>query len=289
MAPSGSSASCRSQTLDRAGVKRVEDSMTEMVETQDYRTSERKVSGFARQFPSIAFYRKLGWIVYSARNLALKGGYNQERWIRSSETVIEAMEDVGGRFEVEGLDALPPHDGPCIYLGNHMSTLETFTLPWILRKRHPLTYVIKKDLTELPVFKHVVLARTPIVVGRKSPREDLTLVLKEGEAKIKAGYSIIIFPTTTRTLHFDSSAFNTIGVKLARRAGVPVIPLALKTDAWRSDGWPIKDAGKIEPHQTVHFAFGPLMEVEGNGKVTNDAARDFIVEKLRSWGTEIRS
>jgi len=35
-----------------------------------------------------------------------------------------------------------------------------------------------------------------------------------------------------RTVAFDPALFTSIGVKLAQRAGVPVVPLALLTDAW---------------------------------------------------------
>ena len=44
--------------------------------------------------------------------------------------------------------------------------------------------------------------------------------------------SVLIFPQTTRELFFDPKKFNTLGIKLAKRAKVPVIPIAVKTDAW---------------------------------------------------------
>jgi len=44
--------------------------------------------------------------------------------------------------------------------------------------------------------------------------------------------SVLIFPQTTRDLRFDPNKFNTLGIKLAKRAKVPVIPVAVKTDAW---------------------------------------------------------
>jgi hypothetical protein len=45
-----------------------------------------------------------------------------------------------------------------------------------------------------------------------------------GLARLKQGISIVVFPQTTRMVDFDASQFNSIGVKLAKKAGVPVVP-----------------------------------------------------------------
>ncbi len=76
--------------------------------------------------------------------------------------------------------------------------------------------------------------------------------------------------------------FNTIGAKLARRAGVPLVPIALKTDAW-SVGKLIKDFGPIRPERTVHFSIGPPLEVTGNGREQHEETVRFIQNKLASW------
>ena len=92
--------------------------------------------------------------------------------------------------------------------------------------------MVKESLLKYPFFGPVLGSREPIVVGRSNPREDLVAVLEGGEARLKQGRSVIVFPQSTRSSVFDPAHFNTIGVKLAKRAGVPVIPVALKTDAW---------------------------------------------------------
>ncbi|MBW2177934.1 MAG: hypothetical protein JRH03_13480, partial [Deltaproteobacteria bacterium] len=49
---------------------------------------------------------------------------------------------------------------------------------------------------------------------------------------LQRNVSVLVFPQTTRGLRFDPDKFNTLGIKLARRAKVPVIPVAVKADAW---------------------------------------------------------
>jgi 1-acyl-sn-glycerol-3-phosphate acyltransferase len=129
----------------------------------------------------------------------------------------------------------------------------------------------------------VLKARDPVVVERKNPRADLAAVLEGGEARLRQGTSIVVFPQSTRSLSLDPALFNSIGVKLAKRAGAPVVPLALKTDAWGM-GALIKDFGRISPLLPVRFAFGEPLSVTGNGKAEHAAVCAFIGEHLRNWG-----
>lgn len=254
---------------------------------EDYHSPPTEPGWLGRHFPSLAFYRGMIGVVYQAHLKCKKGQYADTDWLQSSKAIIESLEAVGGEVHVTGTQFLDQVEGPCVVLGNHMSTLETFILPWILRSKLPLTFVIKESLLRYPVFKEVMRSRDPVVVSRTNPKEDLMVVLKEGEAKLKAGFSITIFPQTTRTLKFDAKSFNTIGVKLARRAAVPVVPVAIKTNAWRTDGWPVKEFGKIQPEETVRIEFGEPMTISGSGKAENEIAARFIEDRLKEWGMEI--
>jgi 1-acyl-sn-glycerol-3-phosphate acyltransferase len=94
--------------------------------------------------------------------------------------------------------------------------------------------------------------------------------------------SIIVFPQSFRTTEIDPEKFNSIGVKLARKAQVPLVPIALKTDAWGS-GWPVKDFGRIRPNWPIHFSFGQPMLIQGNGKDEHQQIINFIASNLKNW------
>jgi 1-acyl-sn-glycerol-3-phosphate acyltransferase len=163
-----------------------------------------------------------------------------------------------------------------------MSALETFVLPVIIAPIKDATFVVKQSLVEYPVFKHVMRARNPVTVGRSNPRDDLKAVLEGGAERLKAGLSIIIFPQTTRTPVFYPDQFNSIGIKLAKRAGVPAVPFALKTDAWGNGNW-LKDFGRIDPAKTVHFAFGKPLRIGDRGSEEHRQIVEFIQAKLKEW------
>jgi 1-acyl-sn-glycerol-3-phosphate acyltransferase len=251
-----------------------------------YRTVPGGRSVPARIFPGARFYSRVARIVWRAGRAASRGNYDDEAWRRSSLDVFRAFERVGGVVEIEGVDRFSGIGGPCVFIGNHMSTLETFLLPSIIVPSKRVTYVVKRSLVEYPVFGHVMRSRDPIVVGRTNPREDLTAVLEGGAGRLGEGISIVVFPQTTRTEIFDPAAFNSIGIKLAKRARVPVVPVALKTDAW-GNGRLFKDFGKIDPARVAHFAFGQPLLVQGSGADEHQLVIDFIREHLRMWGGKV--
>lgn len=235
--------------------------------------------------PSLVFYWRLGvgpfrWIC----RRAAAGRCDDAAWTHAGVATADTLEGVGARIRVEGLRNADT-GGPCVYVGNHMSTLETFMLPGLLRPIRPVTFVLKRSLTTMPFFGAVIRSRDPVAVDRVNPREDLARVLKEGAERLAAGISVIVFPQSTRTLRFDPHRFNSIGVKLAARAGVPVVPLALLTDAW-GQGRLIKDVGRIDPSRPVRFRFGAPLRVDGHGREEHAAICAFIESALREWRHE---
>lgn len=247
-----------------------------------YKTASIPVSLFSRACPSCAFYADVFSIVYRGSARAKRGHYPTAAWAHSSLETLRALERVGVQIEITGVDSFRTLDRPCVFIGNHMSTLETFVLPAIIAPFKDVTFVIKRSLIDYPVFKYIMRSRDPIVVDRTNPRKDFEAVLEGGTARLKAGRSIIIFPQTTRTAAVDPETFNTIGIKLARKAGVPIVPIALRTEAW-GNGRLLKDFGKIDPSKPVHIAFGKPLWIKGRGVEEHQEVMEFILGKLKGW------
>jgi 1-acyl-sn-glycerol-3-phosphate acyltransferase len=247
-----------------------------------YLTPERTGPPVAAWFPGAVFYAKAFGIVYRAAGWSKQGRYDHRRWIESSVATVRALESVGGRFEFQGLDVVRNLSSPCVFIGNHMSILETFVLPCLIVPHRNVTFVIKESLITYPLFGHVMRSLNPVVVGRENPREDLRWVLEEGQKRLEDDISIVIFPQTTRSVEFDAKKFNSLGVKLAKRCSVPVVPFALKTDAWGL-GRRLKDFGRICPEKTVHIHFGEPMTVQGSGKEEHSRVVEFIEKNLAEW------
>lgn len=247
-----------------------------------YRSPKLSTSWFARMTPTSVFYTKMLLVVLKASKLSKKGAYSGEAWIQSSLDIVKALESIGVHCEFQNVSISRKLKSPCVYIGNHMSVLETFVLPCLIQPHRNVTFVVKESLISYPFFKHVMKTRDPIVVGRINPRQDLKTVMEEGQKRLNKDISVIIFPQTTRSVHFDVKQFNSLGVKLARRAKVPVIPIALKTDAW-GIGRKFKDFGKIDPLKTVRICFGDPIQITGSGRQEHESIVAFISAKLKGW------
>ena len=250
-------------------------------EQDEYHTSlEKRKPLFP---PPLVFFPNLLRVVLYSNRFSRKKIYNDIRWANSSIDIVQSLERAGIKLNFYGMKNLKKVNTPVVFVSNHMSTLETMVLPSIIQPVMKVIYVIKEELARYPLFGTIALARDPILVGRENPREDLAIVLEGGSKKIQEGKSIIIFPQKTRTVFFDPTQFNSLGIKLAKRNKVPVIPVALISDAW-GNGKFIKEVGKIDPTKEVHIAFGEPITVTGNGAEEHQKVVDFISSKFREWG-----
>lgn len=251
-----------------------------------YTTPHGIADPFSIFFPNLGFYWRMCATLKKASDLARRGKYGDADWVRSSIAIRDALEKCEGKFIIEGLDNIRKTEGPCVFVGNHMSTLETFILPGVIQPIKPVCFVVKESLLTYPVFSHVMRSRNPVVVQRKDPRADFAAVMEGGMERLHRGISMIVFPQSTRRLTIDRQHFNSMGVKLARKAGVPLMPLALRTDAWGMGGLfgLLKDHGPITPRIPVHIRFGEALTVRGNGKEEHEQVYRFIENALAEWG-----
>jgi 1-acyl-sn-glycerol-3-phosphate acyltransferase len=166
-----------------------------------------------------------------------------------------------------------------------MSSLETYLLPQMLTTYSSLMVILKESLAHYPLFGQVVRAVRPIRVSRARPIEDLRKVLTEGVAGIREGRSVLVFPEGHRMARFDAAEFNTMGVKLALRAGVPVVPVAVRTD-FLTLGKVLKDVVTVHPRNPVHLACGPVLPPSMTARELQEASTGFIASKLAEWERE---
>jgi 1-acyl-sn-glycerol-3-phosphate acyltransferase len=235
---------------------------------------------------TLIYYLRLFYIILVESLIARRKPYEGKTWAKGSLDVLKIVESAGGEIHISGLQALSRYRGPVIYVANHMSLLDTLILPCILLAFGKVTFVVKEGLLRYPVLGIIIRAIHPIAVTRENPRQDLKTVINQGLALISRGCSIIIFPQATRSAIFNESAFNSLGVKLAQRAGVPVVPVALKTD-FQGNGKIIKDMGPVDPTKTLYIKFGNPELVEGKAQNMHQRVIAFIAQNLRAWGAQV--
>jgi 1-acyl-sn-glycerol-3-phosphate acyltransferase len=229
------------------------------------------------------FLFQYGKIVLRTRGEALNNAYHKKEWADSSIEIFRLIEKTGGKFHITGMENITACDEPVVFISNHISTLETMVFPGLIAPHREVTFVVKDSLVRHPLFGPVMRSRKPIIVGRAEPRRDFEIVMTSGTDLLSKGTSIVVFPQSTRSDVFRPEEFNSIGVKLAKKAGVKVVPVAIKTDFW-GNGKIIKEIGPLNHLKPIMIKFGEPFSVSGNGKEENQKIVEFITGCLRQWG-----
>jgi len=259
--------------------------------SNDYHTPVKLTYSFGekiRRSNRLYFILKYAAVVLRTRREAIRKLYDTKHWTDSSFEILKFIEKTGGIFHITGMENITKPKGSVLFIGNHMSTLETMVLPSIIGPHKELTFVVKESLVKHPLFGDVMKSRNPIIVGRTDPRKDLEAVMNGGVELLKNGISIVIFPQSTRSVEFNPEEFNSLGVKLAKKAGVEVVPIALKTDFW-GNGKLIKEIGPIDSDKHIHIQFGEPMMITGNGKAENQKIIEFIQSSLKEWNADLKN
>ncbi len=232
------------------------------------------------------FYWKIFDIIRIMGTLGKCGRLDRGNQVRWCSQILKLVEACGARIHLRGLDNLRAmKQQPAVLLGNHMSFLETVTFPAMIHSHMDLTFVIKPSLMKIPFFRYIMIAINAVVITRNNPRQDLQTVLEEGKKRLDAGQSVVIFPQGTRSAEFDPEQFNSIGIKLARRTGYPVIPFAVKTD-FMQNGKYLRNMGPIDRRKDLWMEFAPARPVTGSGREQHQEIIDFIVDRLKTWRSE---
>jgi 1-acyl-sn-glycerol-3-phosphate acyltransferase len=126
------------------------------------------------------------------------------------------------RCRVVGRERLP-WSGAAVIVANHASLVDILALYMLFR---PFKWVSKAELGRVP-FVGWMLWLNDYVLVRRGDRDSIRRMLQECRAHLAAGSPLLVFPEGTRTRDGHLQPFKEGGFKLARDAGVPVVPVAV--------------------------------------------------------------
>lgn len=258
-----------------------------LIKTGGYKTPEKTArKPMAPWFATIVFNLRMFPIFVKGYIYAKRPNFMNEYWTEFCLKVYRLIEKIGGRIEIKGFEKLNKLDRPVVFVCNHVSSLETYMLPAVLMTWPGLIIVLKESLSRYPLFGRVVRSVKPIYVYRKNPLDDLRSVLNLGTEGLKNGRNALIFPQGARYRLFDPKTFNTLGVKLAKKANVDIVPLAISTDFLRI-GKKHRDLGMtVHPESPVKIACGDVISKDLSPKEMNEKAIEFISNQLKEWESE---
>jgi 1-acyl-sn-glycerol-3-phosphate acyltransferase len=128
----------------------------------------------------------------------------------------------GIRFQVTGREHLPS-DGPALLASQHQSAFDTLVWMTLLPRT---SYVMKHELTRIPLFGPMLMAAGMLSVRRSAGGAGLRTLLNRTEAARAAGRQIVIFPEGTRVPPGVQVPLQPGIAAIAARLELPVLPVA---------------------------------------------------------------
>ncbi len=158
----------------------------------------------------------------------------------------------GLRYVVEGAEHLPP--GNHIAMSNHTSAWETVAFFVLLPTQ---VWVLKRELLWVPFMGWGLRLLRPIAIDRGAGHRSVSQVVEQGQARLRDGLWIVIFPEGTRVLPGQQRKYGVSGAMLAIASGHKIVPIAHDAGQfWPRRGW-LKQPGLIR------VVIGPAIDPTG--------------------------
>lgn len=188
------------------------------------------------------------WALFGARN-----------WLRLS----------GVRVEVKGLELLDPKQ-TYVFVSNHRSYLDTAAMFVFTGRRIGL--LAKKELLKVPVLG-VGMGFVNVMAIDRTNRESAIRTTEAAARRIQSGVSFAVFVEGTRAKPGELLPFKKGAFYMARQAGVPVVPVAIRN----SDVLMGKGTGDARSG-TIEMVFMPPVDTVG---MTTDEAINQLIAFVR--------
>lgn len=127
------------------------------------------------------------------------------------------------KTDIQGLENLPSSDTPCVYVSNHQSFLDIYTL---LSLGQSYKFISKTGIFVIPVIGWAMSMMGVVPLKRMDPRSQVDC-LKRCMELVKKGASVFFFPEGTRSKDGRLGAFKKGAFTVAAKTGVPVVPITL--------------------------------------------------------------
>lgn len=173
-------------------------------------------------------------------------------WVR---LVLAGLRVICGiRVVVIGAENLP-QAGAALIASQHQSAFDT--LVWLTLVPRP-SYVLKRELTRIPLFGPLLLPAGMIAIDRAAGASALRGLLQAARRAAEARRQIVIFPEGTRMAPGERGRLQPGIAAIAAQLGLPVIPVA--TDSGQHWG---RRAFRKRPGP-IHIAVGAPLPSGGS-------------------------
>ncbi|MDL1891357.1 1-acyl-sn-glycerol-3-phosphate acyltransferase [Sphingobacteriales bacterium CHB3] len=203
--------------------------------------------------------------------------YRTGRWFRRLGVAMTRV-NPAWQLHISGETITDPRR-PFVVVSNHQSHAD---IPLISHLPWEMKWLAKVELFGLPVVGWMLKLAGDIPVDRKDKRQGVAVLSMAGNY-LKQKCSVMFFPEGTRSPDGRVHSFNEGAFRLAIKAGVPILPLAVEgsRNCLPKNGWVFGPPGDIQ--------LKVLPPVETTGLIASDTGelteriRQMIIRQIAEW------
>ena len=180
--------------------------------------------------------------------------------------------------KVRGLELLDPEQ-TYVFVSNHRSYLDTAAM--FIHTGRRIGLLAKKELLKVPVLG-VGMGFVNVMAIDRSNRESAIRTTEAAAQRIKSGVSFAVFVEGTRAKPGELLPFKKGAFYMARQAGVPVVPVAIKN----SDVLMGKGTGEARSG-TLEMVF--MRPIETASRTSDEAIDQLIAEARQLIADELET
>jgi 1-acyl-sn-glycerol-3-phosphate acyltransferase len=184
----------------------------------------------------------------------------------------------GVRVRVKGLELLDSKQ-TYVFVSNHRSYLDTAAMFFYTGRRIGL--LAKKELLKVPLLG-VGMGFVNVMAIDRTNRESAIRTTEAAAKRIKSGVSFAVFVEGTRAKPGELLPFKKGAFYMARQAGVPVVPVAIKN----SDVLMGKGTGEARSG-TIEMVF--MRPIETASRTSDEAIDQLIFEAHQMVANELET
>lgn len=185
-----------------------------------------------------------------------------KKWAHSLVKLAGVTVNISGEEHI-------PSEGSVLFVSNHQGNFDIPILLGYIDK--PKAFIAKVELLKLPLIRTWMTHLKCVFMDRSDIRQSLKVINQAAE-HLKEGYSMVIFPEGTRSKGETLGEFKPGSLKLALKAGVPIVPITIRGSYQIME----QNGFKIRPAHVEIIIFDPIP----TAKLTKEQAAE-LPEKVR--------
>ena len=130
------------------------------------------------------------------------------------------------RIHISGMEKVPQDTKKLLFVSNHRSNFDPI-ITWHVFKKWQIAFVSKASNFKIPIFGRFIRKCCFMAIDRENPRNALKTIHKAARLLQKGEVSIGVYPEGTRSKTCELLPFHNGVLKIAQRAGTPIVVLSI--------------------------------------------------------------